>query len=334
MQRVVLQLSSQPAVMAINTAQWRPAILQKYAKNGIPAYQFSQPHLNPKVFKDGKRTLRFIGALTFAGIDGKKLQDIYVNPRAFSGPPGTPGQVKWHPGAKQHRARGLWLAYFMLKQLETGVGLAKTMLQESPSYPVTSPKKDWYNTVHQDWRQFVIANLSWAGCKADYTYPATPTFLCQNHTECVTEYEPRRGHSISEINSAGNWTRRISPGDAGPYHSNIKAGSGAEDNKMALCGYRRDGWAEFNLHHVKDGLLFICEPSYGWSRPRGVGVISEEASFMSDGKPVKVRKPTNSFANGMACAEVVRKLPSGGGTLSIRANSNERMICLSFMMWT
>merc|ERR1711935_584223 len=124
-------------------------------------------------------------------------------------------------------------------------------------------------------------------------------------------------------------------GDAGPYYANIKSGSGAVDNKMALCGYRRNGWIEFNLHHVKEGRMFVCEPTYGWKKPKTVGAITSGAEFKYNGKPVEVRTPPandfdykgkpRSVGGPVGCAEVLKKLNPGGGTFSIRAMTDEQM---------
>merc|ERR1711865_1174571 len=148
---------------------------------------------------------------------------------------------------------------------------------------------------------------------------------------CATEYEPRRGHSLTEIRASDTWKQQISPGDKQPYEANQRVGSGYLDNKMAFCGSRADGWLDLHLHHVKKGKLIVCEPTYGWDRPKNVALLGEGAEFKVEATKIGVKK---SALLSKSCYEINRVLQPGGGIFSIRAKSNEKQVCVSFLMWT
>eukprot|EP00656_Telonema_subtile_P016764 TRINITY_DN18886_c0_g1_i2.p1 TRINITY_DN18886_c0_g1~~TRINITY_DN18886_c0_g1_i2.p1 ORF type:complete len:211 (+),score=28.91 TRINITY_DN18886_c0_g1_i2:122-754(+) len=210
----------------------------------------------------------------------------------------------------------------MLVHLQKALGQAQETLKQASTYPLKpANSSNWY----PDWK--IPPKMPCAD---------KPGLLCDGPVmQCATEYEPRRGHSLTEIRSTDTWKQQISPGDVGPYKANIQAGSGYVDNKMTYCGYAKDGWIEFNLHHVKLGRLIVCEPSYGWKRPGTVGKLAEEASFKSDGKDVKIKQGAldQKIVNGF-CVQMDRTLPPGGGVFSIKAKSDAKMVCVSFLIWT
>ena len=111
----------------------------------------------------------------------------------------------------------------------------------------------------------------------------------------------------------------------------FSTGSGYADHKFAFCGFHKDGWIDFHLHHVKQGRLIVCEPSYGCTRQSNVALIQEGAEFKSDSVVVHP-KPDRLLSK--LCVEMDRQLPRGGGIFSIRAKSDRKQVCIAFLMWT
>eukprot|EP00658_Telonema_sp_P-2_P020965 TRINITY_DN18326_c0_g1_i3.p1 TRINITY_DN18326_c0_g1~~TRINITY_DN18326_c0_g1_i3.p1 ORF type:complete len:301 (+),score=73.14 TRINITY_DN18326_c0_g1_i3:139-1041(+) len=298
-------------------------IRDRYGDHNLPVYGFE---VGPALYTTYERKVITGGPnkddqVTFIRKDGGATPDTLTNVRDWNSPAGTPGKAPWHPAWKEHRYQGLMLGHFLLKQLQKAIPKAEAEVSAGP-FPVPIPTElPWYP---KDWKDKLAGPLSRTCSQHD--------MRCDLPLQCATEYLPRRGHSLTEIRATETWLSQISPGDKIPYDENLKVGSGYVDNKMAFCGWRRDGWIAFHLHHASpQGTLIVCEPSYGWKRPDNVALLKEGAIFKVNADEVKPRAKQliNEF-----CFEMDTEVPKGGSIFSIRSKSDEKQVCVSFLIWT
>lgn len=330
-----LSLPSQPAAMLFSgyetmeskgkgTGVLTPArqgMVKKLGELGLPVYgmqvgQALKSTYKRKVVNKGTNKEN----INFDRLDGKPSPPLMTGTREWDSPKGTAGVAPWHPAFKEHRYQGIITADFFMSSLAKALG--QTIADLEAAKPAPAAPDNWYPMPVQD----ILAHTT--NCNAQ---KGSNDMLCKAQFECATEYEPRRGHSLTEIRANDGWKQQISPGDKGPYETNQRVGSGYLDNKMAYCGFRKDGWLDLHLHHVKAGRLIVCEPSYGWSRPDNVALLGEGAEFKAEATAVKIKdeKLVSKF-----CYEIDRTLNKGGGIFSIRAKSDEKQVCVSFLLWT
>lgn len=231
---------------------------------------------------------------------------------------GLPGMASWHPAPREHNITARLLAHSYMGLLSEALDREIGRLARSP--PPEPP------------------NLSQLIEGIAVPHPREcnrhPELFCGNGWQCATSYEPRVGRGLEDLVENDNYKQALAPADNTAVAEVVRLGVGYLDRKYAYRGRRVDGPASFRLHHVKDGKVIVCEPTYGWRRPNTVLDIHKDVEFYIDGK--KIANPGKMKIKSAAsnCVLVTDSCPAGGHHLSVLPLVEHKYLYVSFVLWS
>jgi len=233
---------------------------------------------------------------------------------------GLPGQASWHPAPKEHAIFGKLLATGYMDMLLEAVDREIHRLTINPASKPPSKEKLTENQSHDLARS--------KGCQG------TKEMFCDTEFQCATSYEPRQGRDLTELIKNDFYKKSLAPADNTAISEVVRFGTGYLDRKYAYKGSRKDGILSFRLHHVNEGKVIVCEPTYGWRKPDGVLDIATEAEFYIDTHKVTLPDETAVRSVAKNCVLVTAKCPKGGHDLLIQPLVEEKDLYVSFVLWS